>query len=174
MDSEESRRHGLAEVRSHFADNSYEGQLRSGGVALSLQDVLKGNPNPDRHTRHHLNLAAEHVVDPDRKIVRVKFGKKLTVHDIERYSNLLLANPAFQSTYSEIVDLTEVEEVDLQSDEFLRLADEIDPFSPAAKRAFVVRNSTQNHAARMHKVLRTQRNIEIFRSIEAAERWIAI
>ena len=141
---------------------------------MSQQDLLKGNPNPDRETHYHLSLAAEHVVDRAGKVVRVKFGKKLTVHDIERYSRLLLANPTFQPTYSEIVDLREVEEVDLQSDEFLRLADEIDPFSPAAKRAFVVRNSTQNHAARMHKVLRTQRNIEIFRSIEAAERWIAI
>jgi hypothetical protein len=31
------------------------------------------------------------------------------------------------------VDLTEVEELDLQADEFLKLADEIDPFSPDAK-----------------------------------------
>jgi hypothetical protein len=53
------------------------------------------------------------------------------------------------------------------------LADEIDPFSPDVKRAFIVRNSVQNHAARMHKVLRTQRNIEIFRSVEEAELWIA-
>ena len=141
---------------------------------MSQHDLLKGNPNRDRHTGHHLNLAAEHVVDSAGKVVRVKFGKKLTFHDIERYSKLLLANPAFQPTYSEIVDLREVEEVELQSDEFLRLADEIDPFSPSAKRAFVVRTSTQEHAGRMHKVLRTQRNIEIFRSIEAAERWIAI
>jgi hypothetical protein len=69
--------------------------------------------------------------------------------------------------------LTQVEEVTLQADDFLRLADQIDPFSPDAKRAFVVQNSVQNHAARMHRVLRMQRNIEIFRSLEEAQRWIA-
>jgi hypothetical protein len=68
--------------------------------------------------------------------------------------------------------LRQVEEIDLQADEFLTLADKIDPFSEDSKRAFVVRTSVQNHAARMHKVLRTQRNIEIFRSVEEAERWI--
>jgi hypothetical protein len=39
----------------------------------------------------------------------------------------------FPSNYSEIVDLTKVEELDLEADEFLKLADEIDPFSPDAK-----------------------------------------
>jgi hypothetical protein len=52
------------------------------------------------------------------------------------------------------------------------MADEIDPFSPEAKRAFVAETSVQNHAARMHKILRSQRNIETFRTLEGAERWI--
>jgi hypothetical protein len=78
----------------------------------------------------------------------------------------------FDASFSEIVDLTAVEEVDLQGNEFLNLADKVDPFSEQSRRAFVVRNSVQNHAARMHKVLGTGRSIEIFRSIEEAERWI--
>jgi hypothetical protein len=52
------------------------------------------------------------------------------------------------------------------------MADEVDPFSPEAKRAFVAETSVQNHAARMHKILRSQRNIETFRTLEDAERWI--
>jgi hypothetical protein len=84
------------------------------------------------------------------------------MRDVERYAILLRANPLFRPDFSEIVDLTEVEEVSLQGEEFLRLADKVDPFSYDAKRAFVARSSVQNHAARMHKILRTQRNIEIF------------
>jgi hypothetical protein len=120
-----------------------------------------------------LGTSAEYVVDEKNRQVVVKFGRKLTVGDIERYAKLLRLNPSFRPDYSEIVDLTAVEEIDLQAEEFLRLADEIDPFLPEARRAFVVKSSTQKHAARMHKVLRTQRNIEIFESIEEAERWIA-
>lgn len=123
--------------------------------------------------RRPLIGVAECVVDTGRRLVIVKFGKKLTFADIERYANRLRTDPSFEPHYSEIVDLTEVEELDLQADEFLKLADSIDPFSAGAKRAFVARTSVQNHAARMHKVLRTQRNIEIFRSLERAERWVA-
>jgi len=111
-------------------------------------------------------------LDLQKRLVSVKFGRKLTVNDLEKYAASLRANPLFEPDFSEIADLSEVEELDLQADEFIRLADEIDPFSLRAKRAFVARNAVQNHAARMHKILRTQRNISIFHSAEAAEQWI--
>ena len=83
----------------------------------------------------------------------------------------LRRNPLFRPNFSEIVDLTDVEEVDLQADEFLKLADVVDPFSLDSKRAFVARTSGQKHAARMHKILRSSRNIEIFATMEEAEEW---
>ena len=116
--------------------------------------------------------SAEYTVDAERRVVVVKFGKKVTFKDIEQYSLGLRANPVFKSNFSEIVDLTEVEELALEADDFLKLADEIDPFSPVAKRAFVARTAVQSHAARMHKILRVQRYIEIFRTVEEAEQWI--
>lgn len=121
-----------------------------------------------------LPLVSTHgyVIDPGSRIVHVKFAKKLTIAAIERYANRVRSNPEFRPDYAEIVDLTQVEEVELQAEDFLTLADEIDPFTPEAKRAFVVRGAVQSHAARMHKALRPKRTIEIFHSIEDAERWI--
>jgi hypothetical protein len=142
-------------------------------VALSHEDVLKRGTLASHQGRQPLSGSFRHTVDAEKRLVAVTFGKKLTVYDIQRYAELLLLNPSFRPNYSEIVDLTDVEELDLQADEFLTLADKIDPFSHDARRAFVVRTSVQNHAARMHRVLRTQRNIEIFRSLEEAERWTA-
>ena len=138
---------------------------------MSHKDVLNQDTSP--RSLKLLGQSPRYHVDTEKKLVSVKFGRKLTVRDIEEYVRRLQLHPSFQPVYAEIVDLSEVEDLDLQADEFLKLADEIDPFSPDAKRAFIVRNSVQNHAARMHKVLRTQRNIEIFRSVEEAERWIA-
>lgn len=114
-----------------------------------------------------------YVVNPEKKLVIVRFCKKLSVPEIGRYVKLLRADPAFQPTFAEIADLTEVEEFSLDADDFLKLADEIDPFSVNAKRAFVAPSTTQNHAARMHKILRSQRKFEIFRTMQEAERWIA-
>ncbi len=140
---------------------------------MSYRDVVKSGAFARKSDQDPLRSSAELVIDVDKRIVVVRFTKRLTFDDIRRYAERLRSNPSFRPNYSEIVDLTEVEELDLNADEFLRLADEIDPFAPEAKRAFVVRTSTQKHAARMHKVLRTQRNIDIFGSIEEAERWIA-
>jgi hypothetical protein len=121
---------------------------------------------------HHLSMPAEYVIDSERRLVIVRFGKRLTVNAIDRYAAMLRGNSSFQPSFSEIADLSDVEEIDLQAEEFLRLADKIDPFSTDAKRAFVARTSVQNHAARMHKILRAQRNIEIFRTVKEAEHWI--
>jgi hypothetical protein len=117
-------------------------------------------------------ISPVHVVDVEKRQVRVKFGKKLNAADIEKYVRNLVASTTFEPDFSEIVDLCEVEELELTADDFLKLADQVDPFSVEAKRAFIVRTSVQNHAARMHKILRTHQKIEIFRSLAEAERWI--
>ena len=140
---------------------------------MSAKDVLKGSMPAVCQVPRPLTGSFDYTIYPDKKLVVVSFGKKLTVRDIARYANLLQLDRSFQPSYSEIVDLTQAEELDLQADEFLTLADKIDPFSHEAKRAFVVKTAVQNHAARMHKVLRTQRNIEIFSSLDEAKRWIA-
>jgi hypothetical protein len=111
-------------------------------------------------------------VDVERQLVTVKFGNRVTAEEIGEYVEKLLVHPSFQPTFSEIVDIREAQDIDLQADDFLKLADQVDPFSPEAKRAFVARTTVQNHAARMHKILRSQRNIEIFQTFEDAERWI--
>lgn len=138
------------------------------------EDIVKGGALTSPRQEQRGSQTVEYVIDSLSKLVRVKFGKKLAFDDIGRYAKLLQSNPQFRPSYSEIVDLTDVEELDLDAEEFLKLADKVDPFSPQAKRAFVVRTSVQNHAARMHKILRTQRNIEIFQTDEGAERWIAM
>jgi len=139
---------------------------------VSQEDVVRGGMSSRPRGAERTPRVTQHVIHADREFVVVTFGKSLSFADIARYSMLLRANPAFRPTFSEIVDLTEVEEITVEADEFLKLADETDPFSPSAKRAFVAWTSAQNHAARMHKILRAQRNIEIFSTLEEAERWI--
>jgi len=111
-------------------------------------------------------------LDVERRLVLVRFGKTISFSDIKDYASKLLAHPQFHPNYSEIADLCKVEQLKLGPEEFIKLADEVDPFSFEAKRAFVVSNSVQAHAARMHKALRIQRNFSIFHSVDEAERWI--
>jgi hypothetical protein len=119
-----------------------------------------------------VSTSAEYSIDLEKRLVLVKFGKRVRSQDIGNYARHLKMNPLFQTTFSEIADLRDVEEMELQAEDFLELAEKIDPFSPTAKRAFVVQNTLQSHAARMHKILRFQRSIEIFESLEEAEAWV--
>lgn len=108
----------------------------------------------------------------ERELVLVRFGLTVTADEIARYATALRSQTAFRRTFSEIVDLRGTSEINLQTNDLLRLADKVDPFSEQSKRAFVVRTSVQEHAARMHKALRAHSHIAIFESIDEAETWI--
>ena len=119
-----------------------------------------------------LGHSANFSVDTERRLVIVRFGRKVSIDVIASYASRLRTHPSFEPTFSEIVDMSATEELDLSADDFLRLADQVDPFSPEAKRAFVVKDSVQRHAARLHKILGSYKKITMFDSIAAAERWI--
>lgn len=135
---------------------------------LRLQSVL----TQKKHSEPLKQASTSFVLDEKKGLVVATFSGEITAGDIAKYAKTLLSRPEFKPTFAEIVDLTEVTEFDLQATDFLRLADKIDPFWPAAKRAFVVRTSAQNYAARMHKILRSDRKIDIFQSREEALKWI--
>ena len=112
-------------------------------------------------------------LSPQKRLVSVKFGKQLLFYDVQSYTESLTADARFDSGFSEIVDLSDVEEFALSPAETMKLADLADPFRAGAKRAFVARTEMQIRAARMHQLLRNdQVNIRIFGSFEEAEEWI--
>jgi len=128
------------------------------------------SPNPT-----HRGNPAEYHINPEKGVVFVKFGKRVTAREIGIYALSLRADPSFRPEFSEIVDLREVQELDVKGDEMMNLAEKIDPFAMDAKRAFIVRDSVQQHAARMHQLLRlSKENIAIVHTLEEAERWIRL
>lgn len=114
-----------------------------------------------------------YTIDQTKRMVSVEFGNALSVCDIVNYASSLRDNPLFDPDFSELVDLRNVEQLPMGAEQALKLADEIDPFSLAAKRAFVAQKSAAIYAARMHMLLRNEnRNIRIFESIEEATQWL--
>ena len=116
--------------------------------------------------------AVRFVIDAERRLVIARFGKRLTATDIQIYVQNLRAHPSFNPSFSEIADISDVEDLPLKGPDFLELADRLDPFSLESKRAFIAHTPVQKHAARLHKILRSQRNFEIFQTLEEAEGWI--
>lgn len=139
-------------------------------------DLFEQKQALDRHTdfgcRHENQAPIHFTVDPTRRLVIARFGECLTAIDIQGYVQSLCTHHLFDSSFSEIADISAVKELPLEASDFIKLADQTDPFSLDSKRAFVAHSATQKHAARMHKILRGQRNFEIFETLEAAEAWI--
>ncbi len=118
-------------------------------------------------------MSFAYTIDPTKRLVSVKFASKLTVHDIKTYAASLRGHPLFEPSFSEIVDLCQVEELELGAEQALNLADQVDPFSPGSKRAFVAQSPALVNAARMHALLREDNeNFRICASLEDAELWI--
>ena len=144
-----------------------------GGYTLDQNGLLGKGDFHGQHRVDRQGAPVRFIVYSQDRLVIVTFAKKVTAADIANYAARLREHPSFRPEFSEIADLSAVEELDLQADEFLRLADAVDPFAYEARRAFVVQNSVQAHAARLHRALRTHRNFEIFHSFADARRWIS-
>ena len=118
--------------------------------------------------------SATYSIDSEKRFVLVKFVKRLTFDVIKEYALDLRANPQFSPAFSEIVDLRGVEEVELSPGQAMKLANGIDPFLLASKRAFVAQNQNQMVACQMHRILRPGGNIRVFFSIDEAKLWIVV
>lgn len=133
-----------------------------------LKDLLaRHNSSPES--------SSDYRIDADHGRVYVRFAGKLTVDLIERYTGELRKNRAFEPGWSEIVDLRNVEEIEINPEGTIALADQIDPFSLTSRRAFVVSNELQRQRARMQQILRSpSKTIGIFHTMEEAEAWVAL
>jgi hypothetical protein len=114
-------------------------------------------------------LAVDYVICPGQRLVSVSFAGILSVRGIETYAIALRGDPRFDPRFAELVNLRQVEQIDLQPEHLVDLADQIDCFARESRRAFVVGTEAQKHCARMHQLLLGGRmNIEIFASLDEA------
>ena len=140
----------------------------------NLQLVVDNKQTNTRAVQAGEARSSSYTINREKRLVAVCFGQKLTVEDIQGYAEALRRDPAFDAKFSELVDLTRVEEVTVDAGEAIELADRIDPFSPESKRAFVTLRPALFRAVRMHQILRSPaENIAIFESVAEAEQWLA-
>jgi len=118
-------------------------------------------------------MAVVFTIDPRIRLVSVKFEGNVEPKDVVGYLESLKADPLFEPGFSELVDLTEVLTSAIDFEAAMVLAHHVDPFSPTAKRAFVVSQPAIFGAIRMYQMAREDdTNIVILPSIEEARRWL--
>lgn len=115
-------------------------------------------------------MPAFYKIDKERRLVMSSGTGVFNKEEAFSHQNRLLADPDFDSSYSQLIDFTHIAKIDLTAADIRQLAVR-NIFSPESRRAFLVPNDLAFGLGRMYEILREaegERGIRIFRNLEDA------
>ena len=120
-------------------------------------------------------MPATYRIDVVRRLVLSRAWGVYTVQDLFDHFAMLAADPAFDPTFSQIVDLREVERTELTPPIIRRHALER-LFNSTAQRALVVSSAYHYELARIYADFAryAKQNVRVFRDMHDAEEWLGI
>ena len=118
-------------------------------------------------------MPASYEIDPDRRLVTCRVWGVLTGPELIAHYHALRADPAFDSGYRQLADLTEARQLTATADE-LRAAATMNAFAPGARRAIIAPTDIAYGMARMFAVFAEgdEQQIEVFRDARGATDWV--
>jgi hypothetical protein len=121
-------------------------------------------------------VPADYTIDKEHRLVISTGRGVLTKEDVLGHMDRISKDPNFDPDFSQLLDFRSVTAVDFGPEEIRRFA-ERNIFSPGARRAFLVTNDLHFGLARMfaiHRELRGETGISVFRNHDEALDWIAV
>ncbi len=120
-------------------------------------------------------MAAEYTIDPTARLVRVIFSGRLTVAEMYDRRTRLMADPAFDSSFSQLVDARAVTHFEMNGYTIKQWAQE-HVAAAGARRAIVLSRNADLGLARMFQIHRELAGggdeIEVFRDLDTALKWL--
>ena len=119
-------------------------------------------------------MPAFYKIDKERRLVLSSGTGVFNKEAAQSHQERLLADPEFDSSYSQLMDFTHVTQIDLTAADVQQLALR-NIFSPESRRAFLVTNDLGFGLGRMFEILREsagERGIRVFRDLEEALDWV--
>ena len=120
-------------------------------------------------------MPANYVIDVERKLVTSRAWGALTDDDVREHNQALRADPLFDPTYRQLVDMTGITE-DLVDTTTKRRESQNQIFVPGVRRAWVASQDYTFGMARMYAVAAESQgqNIGVFRARSDAEEWLGL
>ena len=120
-------------------------------------------------------LPAEYLIDVERKLVTSRAWGALTDDDVREHYEALRADPLFDPTYRQLVDMTGITE-DRVDTATKRRESQNQIFVPGVRRAWVASQDYTFGMARMYAVAAENQgqNIGVFRARSDAEEWLGL
>jgi hypothetical protein len=118
-------------------------------------------------------VPASYKIDKVRGVVLSHYSGHLTDDDILGHQRRLIADPEFDPTFRQLLDMREVEELAATAEGIRQLA-RGNPFVSGSRRAGVASRDVVFGMARMFEMMREQRGDEfrMFRSMDEALDWL--
>lgn len=113
-------------------------------------------------------------IDKERGLVMSTGAGVLTVANSLAHQDELLKDPDFDSSFSQLMDLTHVTKLEHTSEDVRRVAQR-SVFSPNSRRAILVSADVAFGIARMFAMLREangEKDIRVFRDLDDALEWV--
>jgi len=120
-------------------------------------------------------VPAYYTIDAGNRIVRTIFTG-VVAHSDPANNNLKLSHdPAFEPTFSELIEFNDVSDIQVNSTDLLALL-KLDPFSENSRRAFVVGSRNVIYGiVRMYEILRNETPcVRIFETADEALSWLTM
>jgi hypothetical protein len=121
-------------------------------------------------------MPAFYKIAKERRLVLSTASGVFALADGLTHQDQILADPEFDPSYSQLLDLSHVTKMELSSDDVCTLA-EREIFSPTSFRAILVTNDLGEGLVRLFKMLREnagEKSIRIFNNLDDALEWVFI
>ena len=137
--------------------------------ALDIIDVGSQCPNGEDA------LPAKYLIDVERRLVISQAWGALTDDDVREHFQALRADPLFDPTYRQLIDMTGITE-DLVAITTKQHESRNQVFAPGVRRAWVASGDYTFGMARMYAVAAEGQgqNIGVFRARREAEEWLGL
>ncbi len=113
------------------------------------------------------------TIDSSKRLVSVQVRGLLTRDEAMSLATQIRDHPTFDFLFSEILDLSTLDDSRLEYQDLVLISDRYDPFSLWSKRAFITGGSGAAHElARMYRMIRKGASIEVFSCSHDAVEWL--
>jgi hypothetical protein len=120
-------------------------------------------------------MPVSYSIDRKRGLVISRLWGTMTDDDVREQRRKLRADPAFDPSYRQLIDMTGMTEIQVGAKTITEAAHD-QYFAPGAKRAFVASSDAAFGLARMF-AMRAEASgqaIEVFRDLRKAEEWLGL
>lgn len=122
-------------------------------------------------------MAADYTIDTNNRTVRVTYSGRVTIAEMYDARRRMVNDPAFDPTFSQLVDAQPVTIFEMNGYSVKQFAQE-QVFSPGARRAIVASNAPDLGLARMFQIYRQlaggTETTEIFSDMDKAREWLGL